>query len=899
MNQTVLPSNESESALIARTNDLLGLQVAPEDALIEDLDFARQLAILACNNQLLISDTIRQTVTHIRVLNCLERYEDHNGASLESHQTDMFDKVVDFVANPPVTEDGQVIRAGHVISPTRTGKTAVFSKIVDAVANNEVAEGEKTRVLILVPRRFLVNQTIGEEGLEKFAPDVDVSRFFGDHKDLSGDAVVMTYQSFVARQKANELDKENFGVVVLDEVHRGLGKKTMAALEEFIEDKIAIGLTATGEFSVDKKVANLLPYEIARTHLREAIDNGLTAPVRSLIHTTDVEIPEFDPNHPDFTERELVRLAHTEARNKAIIDYACSFVANGRRGIVGCVPGYNLAHAKHIAERISQQVITDKYGVTRPVRAAWIGGIQSESEQEKILEAFETGDIDVLTHVQLLTEGLTTHRASFYINGCPMTSPVKLEQSIGRVLGIRDDGLEAILVDFLDKTVGKQQVTVLNLLGEEIFDMTKVIGDHSQHDSHEERVSYLRGILSPDLLAKLRSIDGKPIRDILLGAKIIREQSDELIDLQNAWEKRLSNEGMPAELGTDTMGLPVEYIQAFLRAYKQARENQVLPDDESYYYHRDVGPTLSDIYEYMERDRTKLGLRKGDDAIPKYVENSAGLQVMNGLPTTHFEDGLGFEESVSDVSDETLIDEDAAADILSIARNSLNEREFAVLCLRYGLDGKPPKTLEEVADEFGVTSERIRQIEMRLLARLRHPDIANKSLRSFLYDGGGRFETVPPKQPTRRNFEMKRGQAIRRAIVDREQVELQPYPYHTRTETIARQLASPVDPETQLRILGQIDLMLETVGFRKGIVAKDNALRMLEKTGVRFRMQSDEINRVAWARLRKKIDDGFIQADTHEAYTALHEEKLQLTKQFLKQRLYKVRKTMQEQGLPY
>ncbi len=62
---------------------------------------------------------------------------------------------------------------------------------------------------------------------------------------------------------------------------------------------------------------------------------------------------------------------------------------------------------------------------------------------------------------------------------------------------------------------------------------------------------------------------------------------------------------------------------------------------------------------------------------------------------------------------------------------SLSEREAEVLALRYGLGGGTPLTLEEVGKRFGVTRERIRQIETKAIRRLRHPTRSNK-LRDFL-----------------------------------------------------------------------------------------------------------------------------------------------------------------------
>ncbi len=62
---------------------------------------------------------------------------------------------------------------------------------------------------------------------------------------------------------------------------------------------------------------------------------------------------------------------------------------------------------------------------------------------------------------------------------------------------------------------------------------------------------------------------------------------------------------------------------------------------------------------------------------------------------------------------------------------TLNDRERRVLQLRFGLEDGRGRTLEEVGKEFGVTRERIRQIEAKALRKLRHPT-RSKKLRDFL-----------------------------------------------------------------------------------------------------------------------------------------------------------------------
>jgi RNA polymerase primary sigma factor len=109
--------------------------------------------------------------------------------------------------------------------------------------------------------------------------------------------------------------------------------------------------------------------------------------------------------------------------------------------------------------------------------------------------------------------------------------------------------------------------------------------------------------------------------------------------------------------------------------------------------------------------------------------------------TVSLEQPMGEDDfSLSDlIEDEAAIapSEAAARAMLNEAVNQalseLSERERRVVRLRFGLDDGEMRTLEEVGREFGVTRERIRQIESKTLAKLRHP-MHSGHLRDYLDD---------------------------------------------------------------------------------------------------------------------------------------------------------------------
>jgi RNA polymerase primary sigma factor len=107
--------------------------------------------------------------------------------------------------------------------------------------------------------------------------------------------------------------------------------------------------------------------------------------------------------------------------------------------------------------------------------------------------------------------------------------------------------------------------------------------------------------------------------------------------------------------------------------------------------------------------------------------------------TISLEQPMGDEEfSLSDTIEdrEATAPADAAAKVMlneavKLALSELSEREQQVVRLRFGLDDGQMRTLEEVGKLFGVTRERIRQIESKTLAKLRHP-IRSQRLRDYL-----------------------------------------------------------------------------------------------------------------------------------------------------------------------
>ncbi len=168
-----------------------------------------------------------------------------------------------------------------------------------------------------------------------------------------------------------------------------------------------------------------------------------------------------------------------------------------------------------------------------------------------------------------------------------------------------------------------------------------------------------------------------------------------------------------------TIRIPVHMVDAMNRCVRTERELQ---------HELSRKPTIEEIADRAVIDPDK---------------------VADLLELARNQDPLSLDSPLGDEQDTNLADlvadvdaEDAALtatrrllreDILDVL-GQLDPRERDVVRMRFGLDEDKPATLEEVGRRFGVTRERVRQIESRTMAKLRHP-LRSAKLRDYLDEG--------------------------------------------------------------------------------------------------------------------------------------------------------------------
>ena len=134
-------------------------------------------------------------------------------------------------------------------------------------------------------------------------------------------------------------------------------------------------------------------------------------------------------------------------------------------------------------------------------------------------------------------------------------------------------------------------------------------------------------------------------------------------------------------------------------------------------------PTVEEVAAKVEMTPDKV----------REIQRIAQEPVSLETPVGEEDDSLlgDFVEDPNVIAPATAAARALLSEAIEEALQELNDRERAVVRLRFGLDDGQIRTLEEVGKEFGVTRERIRQIESKTLAKLRHPTRSQR-LRDYL-----------------------------------------------------------------------------------------------------------------------------------------------------------------------
>jgi DNA repair protein RadD len=272
-------------------------------------------------------------------------------------------------------------RAGHkrtlLVSPTGSGKTVIFSYIAAGMARNN------KRILIVAHRRELLKQI--SAALKK----VGVS-----HAVLSGgtmgiptaNVVVASVFTLVRRMKM----MKPFDLIIGDEAHHFTPQSSWGKVVEGFPTARVLGVTATPERLDGKGMGQMFDDMVMGPTVSELTAQGFLS--HALVYAPSApDLGGVGTRMGDYVSKQL-----EEAMDKSVITGSAvkhyGKHAPGKRAIAFCV---SVKHAKDVAQDFRESGYA----------ASHIDGGMDDTERDGVLAKFETGEIQVLTSCDLVSEG--------------------------------------------------------------------------------------------------------------------------------------------------------------------------------------------------------------------------------------------------------------------------------------------------------------------------------------------------------------------------------------------------------------------------------------------------------------------------------------------------------------
>jgi len=291
--------------------------------------------------------------------------------------------------------------------PTGSGKTLIFLSYLHA--NSKCG-------LIVVPSIDLLNQ-VYETALAFYSPNEifkkDCAKIPRNKKLYI--LVAMSLKLDSTRDYFRDIKLDH---IIIDEAHRSMSDLYLNFLNFYqeINPFKLIGFTATPERGDKQSLLKLFDSITYKKSIFDLIKEGFLCDLECYRIHTKLKL-ESDGKTPDFKSMEIERL-DVESRNELIFNTYNQYCSH-KKTLIFCL---SVDHSKKIAEHFKAQGIS----------CAHISGYQTPSERKRILKAFKSGEIQVLTNCQLLTEGFDEPSIEALIIARPTKSKALYCQMIGR-----------------------------------------------------------------------------------------------------------------------------------------------------------------------------------------------------------------------------------------------------------------------------------------------------------------------------------------------------------------------------------------------------------------------------------------------------------------------------------
>jgi superfamily II DNA or RNA helicase len=384
--------------------------------------------------------------------------------SIEQYKLQPNKMQIEFVTNLKKLVNSGEERA-LLVSATGTGKT-----YASAFA---LREENPKKALFIVHREQIAKQAI-KSYKNVFGNTKSFGLISGTSKDYEADYLFSTMQMMAKPEVRQRFRKEEFEVIIIDEVHRA-GADSYHKILEYFRPRFWLGMTASPDRTDGFDIYSLFNHKIAyEIRLQQALEENLLCPFH-YFGITDIEIDGevFDDNTGI---RNFARLV-SDTRVDYVLEKANYYGHSGDRvkGLIFC------------SRKDEAKELTAKFNA-RGFRTEFLCGEDSQERREECIERLINDDrcdiLDYIITVDIFNEGVDIPEINQVIMLRPTESPIVFVQQLGRGLRKAENKEYVIILDFIgnymnnfmipialsgDRTYNKDNIRRYLLEGERII----------------------------------------------------------------------------------------------------------------------------------------------------------------------------------------------------------------------------------------------------------------------------------------------------------------------------------------------------------------------------------------------------------------------------------------------
>jgi superfamily II DNA or RNA helicase len=222
--------------------------------------------------------------------------------------------------------------------------------------------------------------------------------------------------------------------------------KTYIQVARHWNPKLTTGWTATPKRLDGLSLSNLFEKMVFQYDIRAGITDGFLAPIEAYQIKTQSDISRVKKTAGDFNLHQLSEAVDSELRNNLIVQKYKQYTP-GRQGIAYCV---DMNHAYHLRDMFRENGIKCETVVSDTERCP---------NRSYLIDRFKGGDIEVLTNIEILTEGFDYPDVGVIMMARPTQSETLYTQCMGRSTRLKSAEFimkygtdKAIVLDFVDNT---------------------------------------------------------------------------------------------------------------------------------------------------------------------------------------------------------------------------------------------------------------------------------------------------------------------------------------------------------------------------------------------------------------------------------------------------------------